>query len=135
MYINKVSDNYSVAGQILPADIAALKEAGFGTVVCNRPDGEAEGQVPVAEIAEAAAKAGLAFEFNPIQSGCPTPEAVTRQGEICAGAQAPVFAYCASGTRSTILWALANPEGLDPDQRLSCAAAAGYNLEALRPQL
>lgn len=135
MQVNKVSDLYSVAGQILPADITALKEAGFGTVICNRPDGEAEGQVPVAEIAEAAAAAGLVFEHNPIQSGAPTPEAVARQRKICAASKAPVFAYCASGTRSTVLWTLANPEGLDPDQRLSCAAAAGYDLEALRPQL
>ncbi|MEL1250964.1 TIGR01244 family sulfur transferase [Aurantiacibacter gilvus] len=135
MQVNKVSDKYSVAGQILPADVAALKEAGFGTIICNRPDGEAEGQPPVAEIAQAAAAAGLAFEHNPIESGAPTPEAVARQGELCAAADAPVFAYCASGKRSTMLWTLANPEGLDADERLSCAEAAGYDFEALRPQL
>lgn len=135
MQVNKVSDRYSVAAQIRPEDVAALKEAGFGTIICNRPDGEAEGQVPVAEIAEAAAAAGLAFEHNPIQSGAPTPEAVARQRELCAASEAPVFAYCASGTRSTVLWTLANPEGLDADQRIGCAAAAGYDLSALRPQL
>ncbi len=135
MQVNKVSDNYSVAGQILPADIAALKEAGFGTVICNRPDGEAEGQTPVADIAAAAEAAGLVFVHNPIESGAPTPEAVARQREICAAAEAPVFAYCASGTRSTILWTLANPEGFGADERLSRAEAAGYDLEALRSQL
>lgn len=135
MQVNKVSDRYSVAAQIRPEDVAALKEAGFGTVVCNRPDGEAGGQAPVAEIAAAAEAAGLVFAHNPIKSGAPTPEAVSRQRAICAGSDAPVFAYCATGTRSTILWTLANPEGLDADQRIGCAAAAGYDLAALRPHL
>ena len=135
MQVNKVSDSYSVAGQILPADVAALKEAGFGTVICNRPDGEGEGQPPVAEIAAAAEAAGLVFVHNPIESGAPTPEAVEKQGELCAASAEPIFAYCASGKRSTMLWALANPEGLDADERLGRAEAAGYDLEALRPQL
>lgn len=135
MQINKVSDRYCVAAQITPADVAAVKEAGFGTMICNRPDGEKPGQTPVAEIAAAAAAAGLAFHHNPINSGSPTPEAIGRQGELCRAAEAPVFAYCASGQRSTILWMLANPEGLGADDRIRCATAAGYDLAALRPRL
>ena len=43
MEYREISDNYSVSGQILPDDIAALKAAGFKSVICNRPDNEQPG--------------------------------------------------------------------------------------------
>jgi uncharacterized protein (TIGR01244 family) len=50
--------------------------------------------------------------------------------------EGPVLAYCASGTRCTVAWAIGSTvEGQDIDQVLSKAQAGGYPLEGLRPTL
>jgi sulfide:quinone oxidoreductase len=46
-----------------------------------------------------------------------------------------VLAYCRTGTRCITLDTLANPDELTPDERIERAAAAGYDLSALRPAL
>ncbi|MEZ5800139.1 MAG: sulfur transferase domain-containing protein [Nitratireductor sp.] len=53
-----------VASQLVEADFAALAEAGFRSVVCNRPDGEAEGQLPSGVAQKAAESAGLSFAIS-----------------------------------------------------------------------
>lgn len=135
MQPNTITTNYSVAGQIQPADVDAVRELGFGTIICNRPDGEAPGQPAAAEIEAAAGAAGLAFHYNPLVPDRMTQDNVSTQGELASSAEKPVFAYCASGRRSTMLWMLANPEGLSADERIDCANAAGYDLAGLRPNL
>jgi len=47
----------------------------------------------------------------------------------------PVAAFCRTGTRSTMLWALANSEGLSADERIRAAADQGYDISSLRPRL
>lgn len=133
MQTNKLVEGYCVRGQLTPAEIAAAKDAGFTTIICNRPDGEKAGQPSAAEVAAAAA--GLAFHANPVEPGNFTPEAVRRQAEIIASAEGPVLAYCGSGQRAAVLWMLANPHGLSADERIACAGAAGFDLGALRPRL
>ncbi|MEM9422867.1 MAG: sulfur transferase domain-containing protein, partial [Pseudomonadota bacterium] len=59
MDIRRVTENFSVSPQIEVADIPAIAEAGFTTIVCNRPDQEQEGQPGFAEIEEAATQAGI----------------------------------------------------------------------------
>jgi uncharacterized protein (TIGR01244 family) len=49
------------------------------------------------------------------------------------GASGPVLAYCRSGTRSTLLWALAEAsKGADPDELAAAAARAGYDVSPIR---
>jgi hypothetical protein len=50
------------------------------------------------------------------------------------GADGKVLAYCRSGTRSTLLWALAeSAQGGDPDSLTNMAAKAGYDVAPVRP--
>lgn len=135
MQANKLTDELSVRGQISPGDVQAAKEAGFTTIVCNRPDGETEGQPTAGEIEEAARDAGLGFHHNPVAPGAVTAEAVSKQGEVLGAAPGKVLAYCGSGQRATMLWMLSNPDNLSADERIERAAAAGYDLAGLRPQL
>ena len=44
MEYRQITDEYAVAGQIAPEDIAAIKAAGFRSIICNRPDDEQPGQ-------------------------------------------------------------------------------------------
>ena len=65
MEYRQISDNYSVSGQILPEDIAAIKAAGFKSVICNRPDDEQPGQPSAGSVQTAAQAAGLGFPLHP----------------------------------------------------------------------
>ena len=44
----------------------------------------------------------------------------------------PIAAFCRTGTRSTLLWALANEASLTVDERIRIAAKEGYDLEPFR---
>lgn len=103
-----VSDAYAVSGQIRPDDVAEIKQAGFRSIVCHRPDGEEPGQPSAAEVEAAARQAGLGFRHIPIASGQPVPdEAVDAMRAALGALDGPVFAYCRSGARSTNIFAMA----------------------------
>ena len=77
--------------------------------------------------------AGLRFIDNPVTHPTMTPERIAAQA--AALGDGPVLAYCASGTRSSILWSLAQAGRMPVDDILSATARAGYDLSALRPRL
>ncbi|MEM9550788.1 MAG: TIGR01244 family phosphatase, partial [Pseudomonadota bacterium] len=45
------------------------------------------------------------------------------------------LAYCASGTRCSVVWALGHAGEMGIDEVLNRATEAGYQLEGLRPSL
>jgi uncharacterized protein (TIGR01244 family) len=58
---------------------------------------------------------------------------VKAMAEALAGTQGGVLAYCRSGTRSTLLWALAEASrGADPEALSRQAARAGYDIGPVR---
>lgn len=132
MDICRVTDDFSVAPQIAPDDLAELKKQGFALVINNRPDGEEPGQPSAAEIAAAAQNAGISYREIPVAAGFSQLQ-VADMAEALAGAPGPVFAFCRSGTRSTLLWSLAQASrGGDPDQIAAAAAGAGYDVGPVR---
>lgn len=134
--IRHLDDSISVAPQILPEDIAAIKAAGFVAIVNNRPDDEEAGQPSGDSIRDAALAAGLTYTAIPItHSGFSFPQ-VEAMAEVMREADGPVFAFCRSGTRSCNLWALAAATaGGDPGALVEKGAGAGYDLNGLRPLL
>lgn len=103
-----LSDEFAVAGQISVDDIPTLAQAGFKSIVCNRPDGEGGPQQPSFASIEAAARAaGLQTGFLPVVSGQITPQQVQAMADLLDHLPAPVLAYCRSGARSTSLWQMA----------------------------
>ena len=53
-----------------------------------------------------------------------------------ASAQGPVLGFCRSGTRSTLLWSLAQARsGGDPDAIAEAAASVGYDVSPVRPAM
>ena len=106
MEYREISEDYSVSGQIQPEDAAAIKEAGFKSVICNRPDDEQPGQPSADSVKAAVEAAGLAFRYIPVISGQITAENVEDQAEALDSLEGPVFAYCRSGARCTNLYGL-----------------------------
>lgn len=135
MDLRQITDGYAVAPQLEPGDMAALAADGVKTVICNRPDAENPPPLQAAAMQEAAEAAGLAFVFNPVTGGMLTEANVEEQAEAIAGSEGPVVAYCASGNRSTIVWALGMAGEVPVDEILERATRWGYDLAWLRPQL
>jgi uncharacterized protein (TIGR01244 family) len=135
MDARQLTPRYSVSPQIAPEDMDAIAEAGFTTIICNRPDAEVPPGLHAAEMARAAQAAGLRFEVLPLTHQTMTPENVARQRALIAGSEGPVLAYCASGTRSSVIWALGEAGHSPVDDILAAARNAGYMLDNLRPTL
>lgn len=135
MDIRALTPAYAVSPQIEPSDLPAIKAAGFTTVIDNRPDGEIPPHLHTEEMRRAAESLGLAFVANPVIGGALTMDNVTAQRAAIDGATGPVFAYCASGNRSSVVWALAHAGRMPADDLIGIPARFGYQLEHLRPTL
>jgi uncharacterized protein (TIGR01244 family) len=135
MDIRQITPDYAVSPQITLADLAAIKAAGFTTVIDNRPDGEIAPDLHTEQMRVAAAALGLTFVANPVISGAMTMDNVTAQGAAIAASTGPVFAYCASGNRSSVVWALSQAGKLPVDDLVGLPAKFGYQLDHLRPQI
>lgn len=135
MDIRPLTRDYAVAPQIDPEDFAAIKAAGYTRVINNRPDGEIPPSYRTSVMQAAADAAGIELVINPVIGGALTMANVTAQAEAIATASGPVLAYCASGNRSSICWALAHAGDMPTDDLVGLPARHGYNLEGLRPQI
>jgi len=99
--VQQLSPDVCVAPQLGPEMMAAVAQAGFKSVINNRPDFEGGPNQPTNASIEAAAKeAGLAYAFLPVASGYQSPEEIARFAELLAELPHPVLAFCRSGTRS-----------------------------------
>ena len=133
--MKQLDDKTFVAGQIRPEQVAGLAASGVTAIINNRPDGEEPGQPSGAEIAEAAASAGIAYRHIPIAGGFNMDDVMAMADALDEG-EGSTLAFCKSGTRSTFLWALARSErGVDADDLIARAAAAGYDLTPIAPYL
>ncbi|SLN19776.1 TIGR01244 family sulfur transferase [Roseisalinus antarcticus] len=137
MTYSNITDTYAVSGQITPADLAGIKAAGFGTVICNRPDAENPPALQAEAMRAEAEAEGLAFVDNPFSHQSFSLDLVDRQTEALAAADGPVFAYCASGNRCSVLWAMGRVKSgeMTPEAAINSAAEAGYDLSGLKMQL
>lgn len=135
MDIRAITPDYAVSPQIELGDLPAIKAAGYVTVIDNRPDGEIPPHLHTDEMRRAAEALGLTFIANPVIGGALTMGNVTAQAAAIAASDGPVFAYCASGNRCSIVWALANAGKLPVDDLVGLPARFGYQLDHLRPQL
>ena len=133
--IRTVTDGFAVAPQIGEIDVQAIADAGFKTIMSNRPDGEGGIDQPRMGTIRAKAEAlGLAFVAIPF-SGAPTPDILERIAAALSEAPAPVLAYCRTGTRSITAWALIHAGQGSAEEIVDAAAGAGYDLAKLRPLL
>ncbi|MEQ8895962.1 MAG: TIGR01244 family sulfur transferase [Roseovarius sp.] len=135
MELRRITDDYTVSPQIEVEDVQGIAGAGFRSIMCNRPDGEEPGQTGFDLIAEAAEKQGLEVRTVPIVSGMITPEALEQFRTALEVMPRPMLAYCRSGTRCTMLWAIAQHGTMDNAEIERRAAAAGYDVSGVLRQL
>ncbi len=133
----KIDDKTYASPQITVDDIAEASALGIGLIVNNRPEDESDDQTPGAAIAAAAAAAGIAYVAIPVtHAGFSMPQVEAMEAALAAAGDKPVLAYCRSGTRSTLLWALAQARmGTALEAIVTGAAGAGYDVSPIRAQL
>lgn len=134
----KLTPLISVAPQIGLDDVARAKAEGYTLIVNNRPDGEDPGAPQGADIAAAAEAEGMSYLAIPVtHAGFSAPQVEAMAGAISRmSEEGRILAYCRSGTRSTLLWALASAaSGESPDDISAKAAAAGYDIAPVRPMV
>ena len=103
--VQQLSADVCVAAQLDPAAMAWAAQAGFKSVINNRPDFEGGPAQPTSAAIEAAAReAGLAYAFLPVSPAIQTPQEVARFAQLMAEMPKPILAFCRSGTRSGKLY-------------------------------
>ena len=129
----KITDQFLASPQIAVSDLALAVQLGVTLVINNRPEGEADDQTPGPDMEAAVRAAGLDYCAIPITHAGFSAAQVEAMKAALAGASGPVLAYCRSGTRSTLLWALAQASrGEDPDTIAEQAARGGYDISPVR---
>ena len=131
MNIINISGLYNVSPQILPADVITLSEKGFEKVICNRPDFEVPPDLQSKEIEKVAKEVGILFEYHPLTHDTMHGHNIEKQMKLADTCKNPVLAYCASGARCTVVWALGQIGKMPKDEILATTLRSGYNLTGL----
>lgn len=131
-----ITDTLLASGQIEPGDVERAKAEGVTLIVNNRPDDEEAGQPEGREIEEAARKAGMDYTAIPVGSAGFSLPQVDAMAAALGNAEGKVLAFCRTGTRSTLLWAMTQAKaGRDLETIAHEAQAAGYDISPVRPTL
>ena len=131
MELKKITEKVTVSPQITADDMAAIKDAGFRAIICNRPDGEGADQPSFEEIEAAAKAVGIEARYVPVKSGMVTDEDVAAFGGALKEIQRPVLAYCRTGTRSATLWSFHEAKKRPMPEILAATKAAGYDMNGV----
>ena len=131
MDTRQLTAELSVAPQILAADMRAIADAGFRSLICNRPDGEGSDQPNYVELERSAGEHGLQMRYLPAESGKVTDEQGAAFGALMSELPKPVLAYCRTGMRSTTMWALSQAGQLPLPQIIERSSKAGFDLKGV----
>ena len=127
--IRQLDEKTMVSGQLTPDEIADLKAHGVTMLVNNRPDNEDAGQPLSSDLEAAARAAGMEYRHIPIRYGMGPSDVEAMRDAINATGEGKLLAFCRSGNRSTLAWAVARSEdGAEPEELHKCAEAAGFSL-------
>ena len=106
MIVRKLTPDLSVSDQLTIDDLEDVKEAGFKSVICNRPDEEGEPHAEANAMAKKSTELGLEFRYLPVNGANITDAEVQQHAALLHETPKPALTYCKSGTRCAKLWAL-----------------------------
>jgi len=125
----QLDDRTLVSGQVRPEEVAGLAEQGVTMLINNRPDGEETDQPLAADIEAAAEAAGISYRHVPILRGIGPADIEAMQEALRAAQSGQALAFCRSGNRSALTWALAmRAEGLAREEIEQRVTDAGFNV-------
>lgn len=130
-----LTPNLTALPQPSVKEIGELADRGYRSVIGNRPDGEAPDQPAWKELKAEALARGMEAVHIPVVASKIGERDVRAFREALERLPKPIAAFCRTGTRSTLLWALANEASLTVEERVRIAAKEGYDLEPFRALL
>jgi uncharacterized protein (TIGR01244 family) len=131
-----IDKNYHVSPQIEPLQIAEIAGNGFVKIICNRPDVEVSPFYSSSVMEDLAKENNIEFHLIELTHQMMTPETAARQRELVLNCKGPVLAYCASGTRCSLLWAIGEANaGTDTNIILAKTLAAGFDFSNFESSL
>ena len=133
--MKQLTDKLFVAGQISEDDLKQIAEAGIKTIINNRPDGEMLMQPKTADLADKAKSLGLDYYDIPVAGGRVLPGQKEEFAKVLDDSEGKVLAFCRTGTRSTMLWAMSQVHDLSTEEIVGTALNAGYDFRAQAPML
>ncbi|MBL4852957.1 MAG: TIGR01244 family phosphatase [Robiginitomaculum sp.] len=104
MQITKITVGFSVSPQIAFDDIKKLADAGYKTIISNRPDGEDAAQPLSKAIAKTAKRAGMTYHHIPFKPGRFTPDDQAQFKAALEQSAGPVLAFCRTGMRAQSIY-------------------------------
>ncbi len=135
----ELTKDVSVSGQITVADVKAMRDKGFRTIVNMRPDSEAPEHAKYPEMQSAAQAAGLGYGYIPLKKGAPipatAPEALV---SVLTRMPKPVLLFEETPERPAKVWALAEASrrgGLDEAAILQAVKSAGFSADDSQAQI
>lgn len=130
-----LTPNVSALAQPSVEDIGELADRGYRSIIGNRPDGESPDQPSWNTLKTAGLARGMEAVHIPVVASQIDAADIRAFREALECLPKPIAAFCRTGTRSTLLWALANESSLTADERIAIAAKEGYDLEPFRTLL
>ncbi|SSY80804.1 TIGR01244 family sulfur transferase [Alysiella crassa] len=137
MSIEKIADYLYVSRQLNERTAKQVAQYNIKTVICNRPDGEEPNQ-PDFETVKAWLNANGIENviFMPTTMEDISDELLQEFEVTVAKSESPILAYCRTGTRSAMLWALnQSKRGVEVNSLIRAADLAGINLTKMRDKL
>ena len=132
MDLRQLTPALAVSPQLSLTDIPELAKAGFRVLINNRPDAEIDSALQHEAMEKAAKAQGMRYYYLPFSPGSVTPELIAGFTEATSG-RGPHVAYCRSGHRCTVLWALSQAGKRPEKEILETAVMAGFDLTPIRP--
>ena len=126
MKLRQLTEDFFVANQLEVSDFSTLKQLGFRSVLNNRPNRESADQPEEIELRDAAKRSGLRYAAAPINNQDLTAAEVAATAAALADLPTPVCAFCRSGTRAMLAWAIINSQNSGQTEVLSRVGAAGF---------
>jgi sulfide:quinone oxidoreductase len=134
--ISFLTPTFAVAPQLSAEDLPELERLGFRAIISNRPDTEAGVELTARKAATLAWRHGIRFRHVPARMDEVLDDEVVDGFEAAlAEVDGPVLAYCKSGTRAAILWALVAARQQPVACVLDALAKAGYDLAFIEDDL
>jgi sulfide:quinone oxidoreductase len=128
MEIKTISNLFTVSDQITADDIQILVDRQVKSIICNRPDNEAEGQPTVQMLEQAAAKHQIEIHYLPVVHDTINEKDVHEFELAFSNITKPVHAFCRSGLRAITLWSLMQiKQGTAVADVVAIAQQAGFD--------
>ena len=104
MRVLELAPRVYASGQLFESDLQLLAKQGVRSIVNTRPDDEAEGQPPSANLAKVAQQLGITVVHFPVDPGLITQEVAASFMKTCDQLDRPLMVCSRTGGQSTRIW-------------------------------